>query len=165
MKQSSRFLTFLLLAATALGLSALIAASPTAFTAIRYLGAAYLVHLAFRELTRHRASGRVTDREAPARLGRVYRDGLLMNLLNPKVGVFYMAILPQFIPSGAPVLGFGVLLASVHVLEGVVWYSALIWGSHAMRARLARPAVRQWTDRITGMALTGLGLKVALENH
>ncbi|WP_307833274.1 LysE family translocator [Pimelobacter simplex] len=88
-------------AATALGLSALIAASPTAFTLIRYLGAAYLVHLAVRELSRRRTAGDGPGRAGPADLGRVYRDGLLMNLLNPKVALFFLAFLPQFLSRGA----------------------------------------------------------------
>lgn len=88
-------------AATALGLSALIAASPTAFTVIRYLGAAYLVHLAVRELNRRRHGDAAAGPDGPARLGRVYRDGLLMNLLNPKVALFFLAFLPQFLTRGA----------------------------------------------------------------
>jgi threonine/homoserine/homoserine lactone efflux protein len=87
--------------ATALGLSALVAASPTAFAAIRYLGVAYLVHLAVRELTRRRTGGGERAQDAAARLRRVYRDGLLMNLLNPKVALFFLAFLPQFVTRGA----------------------------------------------------------------
>lgn len=87
--------------ATALGLSALIAASPVTFAALRYLGAAYLVHLAVRELRRRQdgAPGRLD--QPPASLRRVYADGLLMNLLNPKVALFFLAFLPQFLSPGA----------------------------------------------------------------
>ncbi|GAA4097900.1 LysE family translocator [Nocardioides kongjuensis] len=152
-------------AATALGLSALIAASPTAFTAIRYLGAAYLVHLAFRELTRHRASGRVTDREAPARLGRVYRDGLLMNLLNPKVALFFLAFLPQFMTSGATgaaaraeVLALG--LVTVLVALAVDLTYAVVAGALGQRLR-RRPRRSPRHPGLRRLPVAGVYLAIA----
>jgi threonine/homoserine/homoserine lactone efflux protein len=157
-------------AAAAAGASALLTASEVAYNGLRLAGAGYLLWMGLRMLwgTRNAAVANATSHHDAAftPLGTgAFRRGLVTNLLNPKVGVFYMALLPQFIPTGSPVLPTGVMLALVHVAEGVAWYSVLIWGSHMMRAGLARPSVRQWTDRVTGVALTGLGLKVALERH
>ncbi|WGX94252.1 LysE family translocator [Nocardioides sp. L-11A] len=129
-------------AATALGLSALIAASPAAFTAIRYLGAAYLVLLAVRELRRrHRAEGPTAA--VPARLGRVYCDGLLMNLLNPKVALFFLAFLPQFLTRGttgaaarAEVLALGLVTVLVALVVDLAY--AVVAGALGRRLRAAR---------------------------
>jgi threonine/homoserine/homoserine lactone efflux protein len=73
-----------------------------------------------------------------------------------------MAVLPQFIPADAQALSAGVLLALVHVVESVIWFSVLIWGTRLMKSWLERPAVKVWLDRITGGVLVGFGIKVAL---
>ncbi|MGW0886469.1 LysE family translocator, partial [Streptomyces sp. NPDC002671] len=78
---------------------------------------------------------------AEATWARSWARGLDTSLLNPKNGVFYMAMLPQFIPSGAPHLLMGVVLATVHDLEGLVWFSALIFGTQLVRRWLNRGSV------------------------
>jgi threonine/homoserine/homoserine lactone efflux protein len=156
-------------AATALGLSALIAASPTAFTVIRYLGAAYLVHLAVRELTRRRNGADEPGQGAPGRLGRVYRDGLLMNLLNPKVALFFLAFLPQFLTQGATgaaaqseVLALG--LVTVLVALAVDLTYAVVAGALGQRLRRRprrcprHPALRRLP--VAGVYLTIAALAV-----
>ncbi|MCZ0978321.1 LysE family transporter [Streptomyces diastatochromogenes] len=84
------------------------------------------------------------------------------SLLNPKNGVFYMAMLPQFIPADAPHLLMGVVLATVHDLEGLVWFSALIFGTRLVRRWLNRASVRRGIDAVTGTVLVGFGVKLAL---
>ncbi|MFD0569113.1 LysE family translocator [Kitasatospora gansuensis] len=93
--------------------------------------------------------------------GAGWRRGALTNLLNPKVGVFYVAVLPQFIPAGVPHLPMGVLLTSVHVAEGLVWSAVLVAFARAIRGWLRRPAARKLMDRLTGVVVVGFGLRLA----
>lgn len=153
---------------TSLGLTALITASPAAYEILRWAGVVYLLWLGGRMLVdtlRHRGStagdapGEVTVRNS---LGEGWRQGAFTNLLNPKVGVFYVAVLPQFVPVGAPHFTTGVLLASVHIALGLVWSAALIGCARALRVRLQNPAARRVLDRITGTVIVGLGLRLAM---
>lgn len=157
--------------AAAVGITALLTASRLAYDALRLAGAGYLLWLGVRLLwnarTGHASDGASSPPAAlgPESLWASFRRGLLTNLLNPKIGVFYLAVLPQFLPHGDPVLAAGLTLALVHVVEGLLWFSLLIWGTHLLRAWLQRPAVGRWMDRITGGVLVGFGLKVALTQH
>jgi len=90
------------------------------------------------------------------------RRGALTNLLNPKVGVFYVAVLPQFIPAGAPHLAMGTLLTCVHVTEGLIWSAALVAFAGVLRNWLRRPVARRVMDRVTGVVVVGFGLRLAL---
>lgn len=151
--------------AAAVGVSALLAASRVPYDVLRLAGAAYLIGLGVVFLRKSVVgeqrvvveSADVTDSAFPA-----FRRGLLTNLLNPKIGAFYMAVLPQFMIAGMPQLLTGLVLAMVHVVESLLWFSLLIWGTHVLARRLERPAVRRWMDRVTGGVLIGFGLKVAL---
>ena len=91
-----------------------------------------------------------------------WRRGTLTNLLNPKVGVFYVAVLPQFIPAGAPHFSAGVLLTGVHVAEGLLWSAVLVAFAHVLRGWLHRPAARRLLDRVTGTVVAGFGVRLAL---
>ena len=161
--------------AAAIGISALLAASQLAYNILRIAGALYMVWLGvllIRSTLRRRA-GEQPERDAelagsePARSESAwagFRRGFLTNLLNPKIGVFYIAVLPQFIPPDAPAALAGFALAMVHVLEGVVWFSVLILATQLLRSWLDRPAVQTWIDRITGGVLIGFGVKLALSH-
>lgn len=151
--------------AAALGVSALLAASTVAFTVLRWAGAAYVIWLGLSLIVTASRGEAVALDGAPAASESAwtgFRRGLLTNLLNPKIGVFYVAMLPQFLPAGiAPALG-GATLAMVHVVEGMAWFTLLILATHALRTWLSRRAVQQWIDRITGGVLIGFGVKLAL---
>ncbi len=79
--------------------------------------------------------------------------GALTNLLNPKVGVFYVATIPQFLAVGVAPLGMGLLLALVHDAESLIWFAALIYGAHYLRRWLNSPRVERIIDRVTGSIL------------
>lgn len=146
--------------AAAIGVSALLAASQTAYIVLKTAGALYMIWLGVRLIR----SRRTTATPAVPRdrgLMASFTRGFVTNLLNPKIGVFYVAVLPQFLPADAPALTSGLVLAGVHVLEGLAWFSLLILGTHVLRARLQKPAVAAWIDRVTGGVLIGFGLKVA----
>jgi threonine/homoserine/homoserine lactone efflux protein len=94
-----------------------------------------------------------------------FRVGLLTNLLNPKVGVFYLAALPQFLPHGAAPLPWSLLLGVVHDIEGIIWFTALIFAVNRAAGWFARADVRRWLDRLTGLVFVGFGVRLALESR
>ncbi|MFI9809428.1 LysE family translocator [Streptomyces sp. NPDC052301] len=161
---------------TSLGVTALLTASHLTYETLRWAGAAYLVWMGGRLLW---ATWRHAPSESPqtagtggttgARTGAGdtllggWRQGIVTNLLNPKMGAFYVAMLPQFIPAGASHLAPGVLLAGVHILLAVAWACALIAFAHVLRDRLQRPAARRCLDRITGTVIAAFGIRLALE--
>jgi RhtB (resistance to homoserine/threonine) family protein len=157
--------------ASALGLAALLHASATAFTALKVIGAAYLIWLGIQSWwvgRRHGPRAEGDGAQATATAGTLgsaaaYRQGLLSNLLNPKVGVFYSTFLPQFITPGDPVLATSLLLAGIHIVMGVVW----LFSYAAMVARagdvLRRPRVKAAIERLTGAVLIAFGLRLGLE--
>ncbi|MFB8240836.1 LysE family translocator [Kitasatospora purpeofusca] len=156
-------------ALTSAGVTALLTASQLGYEILRWAGAAYLVWMGVGML-RSRAHPEPEDGDgAPADTpagGFVpgWRRGLLTNLLNPKVGVFYVAVLPQFIPAGAPHFAAGVALTCVHVVEGLLWSTVLVGFAQALRGWLRRPAARRAMDRVTGLAVVGFGVKLAVSD-
>jgi threonine/homoserine/homoserine lactone efflux protein len=151
-------------ALSAVGVAAVIAASDTAYDVLRAAGAAYLVVLGLRAL---RESSRVLRGAgedlavAPVR-GGAFRTGLATNLLNPKVAVFYAAVLPQFVAPGDPVLAVSLLLAALHAVMGLAWYGACVWLLARAAGWFRRPRVRAALEATTGAVLVGLGVRVAL---
>jgi threonine/homoserine/homoserine lactone efflux protein len=141
----------------ALGLGALLLASPTAFAWLRIAGAVYLGWIGVTLIVRPKAAAD-TD-SAPARTA--FRRGLLTNLLNPKVGVFYLTLLPQFLPPGTGA-GSGLTLACVHVALTLVWFALLIGFAARLAPLLRNPAFARWIDRMCGAVFIGLGAKLAL---
>ena len=156
-------------AGAAVGVSALLTASRVAFDVVRIAGAAYMAWMGLRLL--RSALRRVADddsEEVPVRAGghwSAWRTGLLTNLLNPKIGAFYVAVLPQFLPAGVSPLAMGVLLALVHDALGLAWFALLITAASAMRGALRRPVARRAVDALTGSALVGFGLKLGLTSR
>lgn len=154
-------------AAVALGLGALLAASTLAFNVLKWVGAAYLVWLGLNLLLKPRESFQLT---APAGLmtgGDLawMRRGFLTNLLNPKVGVFYVSFLPQFLPTGVQAAPFIFLLAVIHVVIGSCWSATLILATRPIAGVLQRAAVVRWLDRVTGGLFLAFGVRLALERR
>ncbi|MFI7230293.1 LysE family translocator [Nonomuraea angiospora] len=145
---------------TAAGLSALLAASRLGYEILRWAGVAYLVWMGLRMLLAKAAPHE--EPEQAVRFGAGFRRGLVTNLLNPKVGAFYVAMLPHFIPDGAPHAAMGLLLAGVHVAEGLLWSAALIGFASLVSGFLRTPAVRRFLDRLTGVVIVGFGIRLAL---
>jgi threonine/homoserine/homoserine lactone efflux protein len=150
--------------AVALGLGAVLAASQLAFTILKWAGALYLVWLGLNLLfkPRSRFDFELTDQvPLPGRhnwLGR----GYLTNLLNPKVGVFYVSFLPQFLPAHVPAGLFIFFLAVLHALMGIAWFALLIVATRPVARALKRPSVVRRLDRVTGIVFLSFGVKLAL---
>ena len=153
-------------AAAAGGLGAVIARSEPLFEAIRWAGAAYLAYLGAQAL-RSAIAGRypaeekgVGHRAAERRAG--WRQGFLSNITNPKVLLFYLAVLPQFLQPDAGVAAL-LLLAFSHAVLSLVYLLALVAGMDRARRVLIRRPVRRGLDGVTGCALLGFGVRMALE--
>nr|WP_221377673.1 LysE family translocator [Actinoplanes polyasparticus] len=149
------------------GITALLTASHVAYDVVRWTGAGYLVWMGARMLWatwRGETAGDHDPRMASAAGFRAgWRRGLFTNLLNPKVGAFYMALLPQFIPAGATPLLYGVLLAGVHVALGLLWSTALVATARRLRGLLSHPRARRVLDRVTGVVIVAFGIRLATE--
>ena len=147
---------------TVAGLAALLAASTTAYTVVRVLGAAYLVLLGARVLWQSRTVGHGPGDTPVHGAAGGFRVGLVSNLLNPKIAVFYTGLLPTLVPPGAPQGVTLVGLVLVHCLLSLAWltlYAALLLRASGV---LQRPGTRQALERLTGLVLIGLGIRVAL---
>jgi threonine/homoserine/homoserine lactone efflux protein len=151
-------LAWALLAAA--GLAAVVAASAEVSTAVKLAGAVVLIVLGIQSLRARRV-----EPGAGGGGGRALRDGLITSLSNPKLAVFYVALFPQFVPAGAPVLPAAVLMALTIVAFDVVWYSAVAHAvTRARRAFVDGPWARR-VERLTGAVLIGLGARLALERR
>ncbi len=153
--------------AVGLGLGALLMASEIAYNLLKWLGAAWLCYLGIRLLVTPRQQSPAVAQPAVRQQGYLacFSRGLMGNLLNPKVGVFYVTFLPQFIPAGASVALWCSLMALAHMLLGLVWNAALIGGSHFFAGHLQKPAVLKVMDRLTGCVFIGFAAKLALSRR
>lgn len=142
------------------GLSLLLAASHAAFMAVKLCGAAYLLWLGA-NMWRHRPP---SHGPAPHAAGAraAFRRGFTSNILNPKVGVFYITFLPQFIPAHVSVPAFSMLLTGINLGLDMAWFAALIALTVPLGRTLARPGVKRALDRVTGATLIGFGLRLGL---
>jgi len=179
--------------ASALGISAVLATSATAYNVMKTLGAAYLIWMGIQSIRSTRArvipseghvipseceeSAVLAGRPAPlkadtrslATLGmtrsRAFSQGFLTNILNPKVAIFYLTFLPQFIAPGRNVLRQSLLLASIHIAMGFVWLTGYAWFVDRLGSVLTRPRVKARLERVTGGLLIALGARLAWEHR
>jgi threonine/homoserine/homoserine lactone efflux protein len=157
--------TFVHIFAAALGLSAILATSAAAFTVVKLAGAAYILYLAVGMLLSKRGDGIEKPLTiAPLPLRRIYAQGILTNVLNPKVALFFLAFVPQFIDTNAPHKAAAfLLLGAIFNINGMLWCHALALFTAQARARLKlNPAVTLWLNRATGGLFVWLGVKLAL---
>ncbi|TNJ25447.1 lysine transporter LysE [Aeromonas sobria] len=150
--------------AAAFGLSALLSASAELFTVIKLAGAIYLIYLGFSLLRQQTTGAMERGATLPAlSYGRIYRQGVLTNVLNPKVALFFLAFVPQFIAPDAPdkALAF-ILLGCIFNLNGMVWCHLLVFSTAYARNKVKLPArIGRWLNRGIGTLFVGLGIKLA----
>jgi len=151
---------------TSIGVAGLLAASAVAFTVVKLLGAAYLVLLGIQALLAARRGGYEQADEPQAEQVRrstfvAYRQGLLTNLFNPKVAVFFLALWPQFLPPDATVADTAILAAVAGVVP-VIWFSVLSNVVTALRRFLTASRVRRTIDAVMGTLLVGIGVRIAI---
>lgn len=149
-------------ALVAVGLGMLIEASELAYLALKWIGACYLFYLGVRLILARRGE---IEAEEPAGKANWFLRGLLTNLLNPKVGAFYVSFLPHFIPAGANVPSATFLLAAVHAALGLAWFALLIGATRPLARALRNPALVRGLDRATGAVLIFFGLRLAFSRQ
>lgn len=161
--------------AAAVGLAAALQRWDAAFTVVRLAGAAYLVVLGAQALWTHRRPSAAPDpdlpdapepddrTDAPLAPVRAFRQGLLSCLLNPKVGIFFVAVVPQFLPEGHSVLGVTLLLGAVDAVIAAGWLLLVVVCAGRLMRRLRRPRVHCNLERATGGVLIALGMGTAAE--
>jgi threonine/homoserine/homoserine lactone efflux protein len=149
-------------ALVAAGLGALLAASQFAYAVLRWTGAAYLVLLGL-HLLRHPRTAFVLEARSARLDSSAFSRGAMTNLLNPKVGVFYVSFLPQFVPHGVPVAPYIALLGAILALLGLVWFLCLISGMRPLLGWLRHASVIRALDRVTGGLFVSFGVGLALQ--
>ncbi len=149
--------------ASALGISALVAASEIAFVGLKVAGACVLVYLGVQSLLRRHTPGEADGTARPPLTGRPLRYGLINSLANPKLAVFFIALFPQFVPQNTPVLPLATAMAVTIVAFDMVWYSILAAIVARTRARLASGRVARRMEQLTGAVMVALGLRLAIE--
>jgi threonine/homoserine/homoserine lactone efflux protein len=156
--------------AASFGLSALLAVSGFAYNVLRIAGAIYLGYLGIKLIVLAFASSSADSAVEPVLEEDKARDswvwlkrGLLTNLLNPKVGVFYLSFLPQFIPAGVQVSSFSILLALIHATEGILWFLFLTNATEFFSSWLKQRRVVITLDSTMGAILIAFGLKLAFD--
>jgi threonine/homoserine/homoserine lactone efflux protein len=148
-------------AASACGVAAILNASAEAYTTVKLAGAAYLVWLGIQAI-RHAGA---YEPVARTRVGSPFLQGLLCNLLNPKAGIFFTALLPQFVSPQDPALAVSLLLSAIAAATSLAWLT--VYATLVPRAGdvLRRPPVRRAIDRVTGTVLIALGVRLALSRR
>jgi threonine/homoserine/homoserine lactone efflux protein len=151
--------------ATAVGLSAVLRASSELLFALKLAGAAYLAYLGIRTLleSRHQPKDLLAGAPAAAPSRAVFQQGFLSAMGNPKLGVFFVTFLPQFVAPGQPLLPRLLELGLIFAAIGWTWMNAYGLFVTRLRDLITTPRVRQWMQRITGVVLLGFGARLALE--
>ncbi len=151
--------------ATAFGLSAVLRASSDLLFVLKLAGAAYLAYLGVRTLieSRHRPVDLLAAAPPPAPAHAIFRQGFLSAISNPKLGVFFVTFLPQFVVPGQALLPRLLELGLIFAVIGWTWMN--VYGLFITRIRdfITAPRVRQWMQRVTGVVLLGFGARLALE--
>jgi threonine/homoserine/homoserine lactone efflux protein len=160
--------TLVHIVAASLGLSAILAASATAFMVVKVIGAAYLVYVGISLIrsSRSPAANSADTMDAPATMRQVFVQGFLTNVLNPKVALFFLAFLPQFVLANTPSKPLALLfLGLVFDLNGTAWNLGVAWSTARLSGRLSGGAAfKKWFDRFVGGLFVCVGIKLALSS-
>lgn len=152
--------------AAAFGLSALLAASATAFTLVKYMGAAYLLYIGIKSLFSTSTTTPLTPLQ-PSGYCSIFGQGFLTNILNPKVAIFFLAFVPQFIAADAPSkpLAF-ILLGCIFNVNGMIWCHFLAFSSERISRRIRiSPRLKNRADQLIGLVFISFGIRLALFNR
>jgi len=153
--------------AAAVGLSAILATSATAFMVVKYIGAAYILWMAIGLLRSKRKEAATAVAVPPLPYRTIFAQGFLTNVLNPKVALFFLAFVPQFIDAASPTKALAfIVLGCIFNLNGMLWCVALaLFTAHASARIKVNPTVSLWLNRVTGGLFVWLGIKLALSKQ
>ncbi|MCP1213300.1 LysE family translocator [Acetobacter okinawensis] len=148
-------------AAVSFGLGTVLRASALAYTMLKFAGALYLIWLGGKLLFKPRTTLQTESCSHSPKGSSAFLRGFLTDLLNPKMGVFYITFLPQFVPAGASVARYSFFLACLHVVITLIWFAVLITATASLSRFLRQPRAVQILDRMTGFVFIAFGLKLA----
>jgi threonine/homoserine/homoserine lactone efflux protein len=148
--------------ASVLGISALVAASEAAFLGLKVVGAIVLLWLGVQALRGGKAAG---EEQRPGIARSPFAQGLLTSGANPKLAVFFLALLPQFVPDGAPVLPWTLAMAAILIAVDLVYFTLLAWVVSRAKRTLVGSRLARRVEQLTGAVMIGLGVRVALESR
>lgn len=144
--------------AAAFGVSALLATSATAYATLKIVGVAYLLYLGVKML---RSARRPADTDHRVGTRRPFAQGFVSNALNPKVALFFLTFVPQFLPDTGSTLPVALLLSAIFAVIYLVWFSGLVALIGLASDALRRPRVKAWIERVSGTALVAFGVRLA----
>ncbi|WP_320009219.1 LysE family translocator [Maridesulfovibrio sp.] len=152
--------------ASALGLSVILMNSATAFEMVKMAGAIYIIYLGIQSLrnSRKHEEAEFSTKTCSKGISASIREGFLTNVLNPKVAVFYLALLPQFISPGESILRQSLQLMAIHFSMGIIWFSFVTLALGRVRHLLSGGKFKKRLEALSGVVFIGLGLKMALSN-
>ncbi|MFY2156090.1 LysE family translocator [Cytobacillus firmus] len=153
--------------AAAFGLSAILMQSAAAFEIIKYAGAVYLIYLGlspFISMKKKKEAGIETEVESDIKKS-AFKQGLLSNVLNPKVAMFFLTFLPQFVKTGENASQQLIIMGIIYTLLSISWFFIYVFFINYMREWLMSPKVQRVMDKATGLVLIGFGLKLALDKQ
>lgn len=160
--------TLIHIVAAALGLSAVLATSATAFTMVKVLGGAYLIYMAISMLRSSSAAGNTEIMQKPkASLKRIYYQGFITNLFNPKIAVFFLAFMPQFISASSEnkALAF-IVLGLIFNVNGMLWCHLIAWASSSLSNKLSVSiTTKKWLSRVTASLFGVFGIRLLLTSQ
>lgn len=152
------------LAAT-FGLSALLLQSALAFEIVKYAGAVYLMYLGISAFLSIKSDTGSSAKEEKTKETSAFRQGLVSNVLNPKVAVFFLTFLPQFVQNDQNVTLQLLLMGITYTILAITWFFVFVFFINYLRKWLTTPSVQRFMDKATGVVLIGFGLKLAFEKH
>jgi RhtB (resistance to homoserine/threonine) family protein len=148
--------------AAAFGLSAILMQSALAFEIVKYVGAVYLFYLGISSFL---AKNNKQPSHPSIEKGSSFQQGLLSNILNPKVAMFFLTFLPQFVTPGANTTQQLITMGVIYTFLSITWFVIYVYFINHMREWLLAPNVQKWMEKATGLVLIGFGLKLALEKR
>ena len=151
----------------ALGLSAILATSTVAFSVVKWVGAAYLIWLGIQALRSQGTSMSADGQTSPASVQKIFKQGVLVSVLNPKVAIFFLAFLPQFVEVGAGPVGAQLFLHGILIIVVAAFVEPplILMGSKLTEYLSNNRKVSQWMDRGLGALFIGLGIKLATSDR
>ena len=152
--------------AAAFGLSALLMQSAVAFEVVKYVGAIYLIYLGLSSfISRKKKATSAYNQSNDDMKKSAFKQGLFSNILNPKVAMFFLTFLPQFVKPGENAIQQLIIMGVIYTLLSISWFFIYVFFIHSLREWLMSPKVQRIMDKATGLVLIGFGLKLALDKQ
>lgn len=152
--------------AAAFGLSAILLQSAVAFEIVKYVGAFYLIYLGISSFISRKKKDPAAEQQNAQMKKSAFKQGLISNVINPKVAMFFLTFLPQFIQTGENATQQLIIMGVIYTLLSISWFFIYVFFINYIREWLLSPKVQIIMDKATGLVLIGFGLKLALDkNH